>query len=194
MLDNLQKYKVVLASNSPRRQELLKSLGVDYSVLVKNDIDEEYPEDIKKKEVAEYLAVKKAKAYSAEIKRDNLLLITADTIVLCDKTIMGKPANAEEAMAMLKLLSGRSHKVITGVAITTPEVQRSFSTKTKVYFKRVSDEDIAYYVEHYKPFDKAGGYGIQEWIGMIAIDYIEGSYYNVMGLPLQQLYAELQRL
>lgn len=194
MLENLLKYNVVLASHSPRRQELLKSLDVNFTVMVKEGVDEEYPATIKKKEIAEYLAVKKAKAYLTEIKRDNLLLITADTIVVCEGNILGKPADAVEAAEMLRLLSGRNHKVITGVAITTPDVQRSFSVKTKVFFKRISEEDIAYYIDRYKPFDKAGGYGIQEWIGMVAIDYIEGSFYNVMGLPVQQLYAELQRL
>ncbi len=194
MLENLLKYNVVLASNSPRRQELLKSLDVNFTVMVKEGVDEEYPTTIKKKEIAEFLAVKKAKAYQTEIKRDNLLLITADTIVVCEGNILGKPADAVEAAEMLRLLSGRNHKVITGVAITTPDVQRSFSVKTKVFFKRISEEDITYYINRYKPFDKAGGYGIQEWIGMVAIDYIEGSFYNVMGLPVQQLYAELQRL
>ncbi len=194
MLDNLLKYKVVLASNSPRRQELLRSLDVDFTVMVKDGLDEEYPTDIKKKEIAEYLAVKKAKAYNSEVVRDGMLLITADTIVVCDGQILGKPKDADEAKRMLQLLSGKSHKVYTGVAITTPDVHRSFTAKTKVFFKRVDDADIDYYVEKYQPFDKAGAYGIQEWIGMIAIDYIEGSYFNVMGLPVQQLYAELKRI
>ncbi len=194
MLDNLQKYKVVLASNSPRRQELLKSLNIDFEVLVKSGIEEDFPESLKKKEVAEYLAVKKAQAYTDEIKSNHLLLITADTIVVCDGQILGKPADALEARQMLKLLSGKNHKVITGVALTTPFVQRSFAVKTKVYFKRLSDADIDYYIQNYKPFDKAGAYGIQECIGLIGIEYIEGSYYNVMGLPVQRLYSELQRL
>ena len=194
MLDNLQKYKVVLASNSPRRQELLKSLDIDFEILVKDGVGEDFPETLKKKEVAEYLAVKKAQAYSQEVKSENLLLITADTIVVCDGIILGKPADANEAKEMLKMLSGKNHKVITGVALTTSQVQRSFSVKTKVYFKRLSDTDIEYYIRNYQPFDKAGAYGIQEWIGLVGIDYIEGSYHNVMGLPVQRLYAELQRL
>lgn len=193
MLDNLQEYKVVLASNSPRRQDLLQSLGVDFTVMVKDGVEEEFPETLKKKEVAEYLAVKKAQAYSVQIQSDNLLLITADTIVVCDGVILGKPADAADAKQMLRLLSGRSHKVITGVALTTARVQRSFSVKTKVYFKRLSESDIDYYVDNYKPFDKAGAYGIQEWIGLVAIDHIEGSYHNVVGLPVQRLYGELQR-
>ena len=194
MLDSLQKYRVVLASNSPRRQELLKSLDIDFEVMVKDGVEEDFPQTLKNKEVAEYLAVKKAQAYAGEVKMDNLLLITADTIVVCDGVILGKPADATEAREMLKMLSGKSHKVITGVALTTPQVQRSFSVKTKVYFKRLSEADIDYYIQRYQPFDKAGAYGIQEWIGLVGIDYIEGSYHNVMGLPVQRLYAELQRL
>ena len=194
MLDSLQKYRVVLASNSPRRQELLKSLDLDFEVMVKDGVEEDFPQTLKNKEVAEYLAVKKAQAYAGEVKMDNLLLITADTIVVCDGVILGKPADAAEAREMLKMLSGKSHKVITGVALTTPQVQRSFSVKTKVYFKRLSEADIDYYIQRYQPFDKAGAYGIQEWIGLVGIDYIEGSYHNVMGLPVQRLYAELQRL
>ncbi len=194
MLDSLQKYRVVLASNSPRRQELLKSLDIDFEVMVKDGVEEDFPQTLKNKEVAEYLAVKKAQAYAGEVKMDNLLLITADTIVVCDGVILGKPADAAEAREMLKMLSGKSHKVITGVALTTPQVQRSFSVKTKVYFKRLSEADIDYYIQRYQPFDKAGAYGIQEWIGLVGIDYIEGSYHNVMGLPVQRLYAELQRL
>lgn len=194
MLDSLQKYRVVLASNSPRRQELLKSLDIDFEVMVKDGVEEDFPQTLKNKEVAEYLAVKKAQAYAGEVKMDNLLLITADTIVVCDGVILGKPADATEAREMLKMLSGKNHKVITGVALTTPQVQRSFSVKTKVYFKRLSEADIDYYIQRYQPFDKAGAYGIQEWIGLVGIDYIEGSYHNVMGLPVQRLYAELQRL
>ena len=194
MLDNLQKYKVVLASNSPRRQELLKSLDIDFEVMVKDGVEEDFPQTLKNREVAEYLAVKKAQAYADEVKKDNLLLITSDTIVVCDGLILGKPTDAQEAQEMLKMLSGKSHKVITGVALTTPHVQRSFSVKTKVYFKRLSEVDIEYYIRKYQPFDKAGAYGIQEWIGLVGIDYIEGSYHNVMGLPVQRLYAELQRL
>lgn len=194
MLSNLTPYRIVLASQSPRRQELLKALGIPFEVLIKNDTDESYPETLKKKEVAEYLARKKADACHKELEDKNLLLITADTIVVCEGHLLGKPANAAEARQMLRMLSGKPHKVITGVALTTSAFQRSFSVKTKVYFKRLSNDEIEYYVTHFPPLDKAGAYGIQDWIGLTGIDHIEGSYVNVVGLPVQRLYAELQRI
>lgn len=190
MLENLSGKHVMLASNSPRRQELLRNMGVEFDVVTKEGIDESYPETMSVKRVAEYLAQKKASAYAADLK-DGDVLITADTIVVTDKQILGKPKDADEAKAMLTLLSGRTHKVITGVAITTNKRQVAFSVKTKVTMRPLSPETINHYVTTYKPFDKAGAYGIQEWIGTIGIDYIGGSYQNVMGLPTQRLYAEL---
>lgn len=193
MLENINKYKVLLASNSPRRQELLREMGVDFEVVAKQGIDESYPADMKAKDVPEFLALKKAAAY-ADIITDDTLLITADTVVILDKEILGKPHSAEEARQMLRRLQNTKHNVISGVALTTATKQVSFSVKTKVTFHALTDEMIAYYVDKYQPLDKAGAYGIQEWIGLIGIDHIEGSYHNVMGLPTQRLFKELVEL
>ena len=171
-------YNLILASNSPRRQELLKGLDWPFEVRVKASIDENYPDDLPAKEVPLYLSKLKAKAYGAELQ-PNELLITADTIVIVDNKILGKPRNAADAKTMLALLSGRTHQVVTGVT-------------TDVTFKTLSQAEINYYVDTYKPFDKAGAYGVQEWIGYIGVTALNGSYYNVMGLPLQRVYEELQ--
>jgi len=184
-------YTILLASNSPRRQELLAGLDIDFSVFVKKGIDESYPQDMEASKVAEFLAKQKAKAYQKDLI-EGVLIITADTLVIQDQHILGKPANKAEAIAMIKSLSGQSHQVITGVSLSTKEKQHSFSSRTEVTFASMSDEEIAYYVEKYQPYDKAGAYGIQEWIGYIAVEKIEGSYFNVMGLPVQQLYQELK--
>jgi len=184
-------YTILLASNSPRRQELLAGLDIDFSVFVKKGIDESYPQDMEASKVAEFLAKQKAKAYQKDLI-EGVLIITADTLVIQDQRILGKPANKAEAIAMIKSLSGQSHQVITGVSLSTKEKQHSFSSRTEVTFASMSDEEIAYYVEKYQPYDKAGAYGIQEWIGYIAVEKIEGSYFNVMGLPVQQLYQELK--
>ena len=184
-------YTILLASNSPRRQELLAGLDIDFSVFVKKGIDESYPQDMEASKVAEFLAKQKAKAYQKDLI-EGVLIITADTLVIQDQHILGKPANKAEAIAMIKSLSGQSHQVITGVSLSTKEKQHSFSSRTEVIFASMSDEEIAYYVEKYQPYDKAGAYGIQEWIGYIAVEKIEGSYFNVMGLPVQQLYQELK--
>jgi len=191
MLDNINRYNILLASNSPRRQELLKQMNIKYTVVTKPGVDESYPESLPAKDVPEYLAKKKAEAYSDHLADGNSLLITADTVVILDKQILGKPHDAIEAREMLRKLQGNSHRVITGVAITSRDKQVSFSVKTRVIMRELSHEIIDFYVENYKPFDKAGAYGIQEWIGLVGIDHLEGSYQNVVGLPTQRLFSEL---
>lgn len=192
MLNNLQNYRILLASNSPRRQELLRNMGVDFEVVAKNGVDESYPDTIKAKNVPEYLAKKKASAYSDLLSDGKTILITADTVVVVDKQILGKPHTEAEACSMLKQLQGNSHRVLTGVAITSRDKQVSFTVKTKVMMRNLSEEIIKHYVAKYRPLDKAGAYGIQEWIGLVGIDHIEGSYHNVMGLPTQRLFMELE--
>lgn len=191
-LHNLEKYDVILASNSPRRKELLAQLDVPFRVHVLKDIDESYPADLPVASVPLYLSQKKAEGHKSLIK-SNEMIITADTIVLLGDEVMGKPADEAEAMAMLSRLSGKTHKVITGVTIVTAERSRSFETVTDVTFNSLSTEEIDYYVKHYRPLDKAGAYGIQEWIGAVAVSNITGSFYNVIGLPVQRLYEELKR-
>lgn len=187
---NFTKYDIILASNSPRRKELLTGLDIDYKIEIVPDINESYPSDIKGKNIAEYLAKKKAASYSL---KDNALLITADTIVLLGEKVLGKPKNLDEAKQMLNELSGQSHIVATGVCITTKEKSNSFVVTSEVRFAPLTQDEINYYVEKYKPLDKAGAYGVQEWIGYIAVEYISGSYYNIMGLPIQRLYQELKK-
>lgn len=191
MLKNLDNYKILLASQSPRRKELLSQLGISFETIILHGIDESYPKSISVEEVAEFISIKKSEAFASVIK-DNELVITADTVVVCDNDVLGKPANYLEAIEMLKKLSGRIHKVITGVTISTKKKTRSFSVSTDVEFASITNEEIEYYVENYKPYDKAGAYGIQEWIGYIAVKGITGSFYNVMGLPVQRLYEELK--
>ena len=190
MLDNLKNYYIILASNSPRRRELLGGLGIDYEVRVLSDIDECYPATLPVADIAEFIAAKKADAYRATMA-DNELIITADTVVICGDEVMGKPTDEADACRMLRQLSGRVHHVTTGVCLTTSQQQRRFSVTTEVTFKQLSDEEINYYVTRYRPFDKAGAYGIQEWIGYIGCTGLNGSYYNVMGLPVQRIYQEL---
>lgn len=185
----LSQYEIILASNSPRRKELLAGLDLDYKIIVLPDIDESYPSSLQGVEIAKYLAEKKSEAYPHE---GNSLLITADTIVLLGDKILGKPKNTNEAKEMLVLLSGQTHTVATGVCITTKDKQHSFVVTSEVRFAKLDRKEIDYYVDKYKPLDKAGGYGIQEWIGYIAVEYISGSYFNIMGLPVQRLYQELK--
>ncbi|WP_036889070.1 Maf-like protein [Segatella albensis] len=184
---------VILASNSPRRRELLAGLDLDFEVKVLPDIDESYPKDLPAMEVSEYISQKKADAYKSLIG-ENDVVITADTVVICEDEIMGKPHDAEDARRMLRKLSNKSHQVTTGVCITTLKEQVHFSVTTHVSFKELTDDEIDYYITTYKPFDKAGAYGIQEWIGYIGCTGLEGSYYNVMGLPVQRIYRELLKL
>lgn len=190
MLNNLSGRHILLASGSPRRQELLRDMGVEFDVVTKPGVSEDYPEALNAKDVPEFIAREKAAAYLADLK-DGDILITADTVVVVDKRILGKPKDEDDARKMLKELSGRDHRVITGVAIATKAGVSSFSVKTKVTFRTLSADVIDHYVREFNPVDKAGAYGIQEWIGLVGIDYIEGSYQNVMGLPTQRLYAEL---
>ena len=185
-------YKIILASNSPRRKELLAGIDVDFEVRVIQDIDESYPADIPTKDIAEYISRKKAAVYQKKMADDELV-ITADTIVVLDSEVMGKPHDEADASRMLHKLSGRTHQVITGVTLTTTTRQQSFSVETDVTFKKLSDEEINYYVQRYKPFDKAGAYGIQEWIGHIGVTGLQGSYFNVMGLPVQRIYEALRQ-
>ncbi|WP_300704487.1 Maf-like protein [Bacteroides sp.] len=193
MLDNLKKYKVILASNSPRRKELLAGLGVEYEVRTLPDVDESYPETLQGADIPLFIAKEKADAYQAMIQSDELM-ITADTIVWLDGKVLGKPKDREDALQMLRDMSGRTHEVFTGVCITTTEWQRSFTTQTEVRFSKLSEEEIIYYVDKYQPMDKAGAYGVQEWIGFIGVENISGSYYNIMGLPVQRLYRELLKV
>ena len=183
-------YRLVLASNSPRRRELLAGLGLDFEVRVMDGIDESYPDDIAVWEVPLFISRSKAAAYAASIADDELV-ITADTVVTVDDLILGKPADRAEAVKMLHLLSGRRHRVVTGVTFTTKERTHSFSVTTDVWFSKLSDEEIGWYVDNCHPFDKAGAYGIQEWIGYVGVERIDGSYFNVVGLPVQRLYREL---
>ena len=185
-------YKIILASNSPRRKELLAGIDVSFSVRVIDGIDESYPADLPTKEIAAYISQKKAAVYQQTMAADELV-ITADTIVVLDGVVMGKPCDEADACRMLRKLSGRVHHVTTGVCLTTLQQQRRFSVTTEVTFKTLSDEEINFYVNRYRPFDKAGAYGIQEWIGYIGCTGLNGSYYNVMGLPVQRIYQELQQ-
>ena len=183
---------VVLASNSPRRKELLAGLGMPFEVRVMEGIDESYPEDLPVSEVALYIAGKKADAYREKMG-DNELIITADTVVIVDDEILGKPHDKADAIRMLRLISGRTHQVTTGVCLIAKHQESRFSVTTDVTFKALSDEEINYYIDTYQPFDKAGAYGIQEWIGYIGVTGLNGSYYNVMGLPVQRIYTELKK-
>lgn len=192
-MDNLKKYKVILASNSPRRKELLAGLGVDYEVRTLPDVDESYPEILQGADIPLYIAKEKADAYVAMMQPGELM-ITADTIVWLDGKVLGKPRDREDALQMLRTMSGRTHEVFTGVCITTTDWQRSFTAQTEVRFATLSEEEIAYYVDNFQPMDKAGAYGVQEWIGFIGVENISGSYYNIMGLPVQRIYNELKRL
>ena len=185
-------FKIILASNSPRRRELLAGLGFDFEVRVLPDIDESYPETLAALDTAEYIAAKKADAYRSAMASDELI-ITADTVVIVGDEVLGKPANDSEARDMLLKLSGRTHQVVTGVCLTTQQQSSRFSVRTDVTFKPLTEAEIQYYIEKYKPFDKAGAYGIQEWIGYIGCTGLNGSYYNVMGLPVQRIYTELQK-
>lgn len=191
-LDQLLKefpYQLILGSNSPRRQELLKSLGFDFLIKPIN-ADESYPDNLQAEEIPLYLAEKKADAYPEELK-ENEILITSDTIVWCDGKAFNKPSNFVEGKKMLESLSGKMHQVFTGVSLKSENKQTTFYDVTKVYFKKLKNEEIEYYLTNYSPYDKAGGYGVQDWIGYIGIDKIEGSFYNVMGLPVKELYEEL---
>jgi septum formation protein len=193
MLKNLEKYKIILCSNSPRRRELLSGLGLNFEVRVINGIDESYNNNNSCEEIAEEISVKKADAYLKTIG-DNELIITADTIVYNNGEVLGKPHTREEAIDMLSAISGKTHKVVTGVCIASKNKKKIFSVSTNVKFASLEIEEILFYIDNYSPYDKAGAYGIQEWIGYIGVEGIEGSYFNVMGLPIQRLYSELKKI
>ncbi len=182
-------YQIILGSNSPRRQELLKSLGFDFLNKPIN-ADESFPIDLLAEEIPLYLAEKKADAYPDDLKETEIL-ITADTIVWCEGKVFNKPENFVEGKKMLETLSGKMHEVFTGVCLKSGNKQTTFYDVSKVYFKKLKPEEIEYYLMNFKPYDKAGGYGVQDWLGYIGIDKIEGSFYNVMGLPVKELYEEL---
>lgn len=186
--------RIILASASPRRRELVGGLDIPFDVHVLPDVDESYPDSLPLLDVSEYIAVEKSRAYDASKLKDGEVLLTADTTVVCGDEIMGKPVDEQDARRMLHELSGRTHKVVTGVCLTMQNKQRHFSVVTEVTFAELDDEEIDYYVGKYKPLDKAGAYGIQEWIGYIGCAGINGSYYNVMGLPVQRVYSELKKM
>lgn len=191
MLKN--RYTIILASNSPRRQELLKGLDIDFQIRVLPDLEESFPEELEGEDIPVFIAQAKAEAYKAGIL-PNELVITADTIVWLEREVLGKPVDEADAMQMLRRLSGKTHQVITGVCLTTQDWQKSFAAVTEVTFDTLSDEEIDYYVKKYRPMDKAGSYGVQEWIGFVAAKNINGSFFNVMGLPIQRLYQELKNI
>jgi len=186
------KKHIILASNSPRRRELLAGLDLDFEVKVLPNVAEDYPNDLPAVDVAGYIAREKADVYKAMITEEDLV-ITADTVVVVDNEVLGKPVDANDARRMLHLISGRTHQVITGVCLLTTDKEHAFSVTTDVTFKQLSEDEITYYIEHYKPFDKAGAYGIQEWIGYVGVTSINGSYFNVMGLPVQRLWEEIKK-
>lgn len=188
----MKRYKYILASGSPRRKELLKGLDIDFEVRLLPDIDESYPNGLSGEEIARCISQKKAEAYRNTLADDEVV-ITADTIVYLDGMVLGKPADEEDAVRMLKALRGKTHQVITGVTLLRKDKQHTFSAVSQVRFSNLSDDEIAYYVSNYHPLDKAGAYGVQEWIGYVGVEHIEGSYFNVMGLPVQRLYQELKQ-
>ena len=189
---NIQNYHIILGSNSPRRKELLAGLDLDFEVKVIPGLEEHYPTTLQPEEIPVFLAKQKAAAYIPTLP-EKTLLITADTIVWNRNEVIGKPKNREDAIQMLQSLSGHEHHVVTGVCLTTTEKQKAFSVISAVKFATLTDEEIGYYVDKYQPFDKAGAYGIQEWIGYVGVENINGSFYNVMGLPVQRLYQELKK-
>lgn len=188
-MNDFPHYKIVLASKSPRRQQLLNDIGIKFEIRAR-DVDESYPAHLKEQEIALYIAQQKANAFKNELKPEELLL-TADTIVCLGNKVLGKPIDYNDAFEMLSMLSGNVHKVVTAVSLTSTQKERIFAVSTLVYFKVLSPEEITYYLDHFKPYDKAGAYGIQEWIGYIGIEKIEGSYFNVMGLPVKEVYEAL---
>jgi septum formation protein len=190
--EEIGKYQLILGSQSPRRQYLLKELGIKFDVKLKQMVDEVYPENLEREEIPLYLAKIKAEAFDDEIN-DNTIVITADTIVWKDGKVLQKPGDEKESFDILKSLSGTVHQVYTGVCIRSLNQKSTFSSRTDVYFKDLTDKEIWYYIDKYEPYDKAGSYGIQEWLGYIGVEKIEGSFFNVMGLPVQKLYVELRK-
>ncbi|MGE5421495.1 MAG: Maf family nucleotide pyrophosphatase [Chloroflexota bacterium] len=192
IIDKLNTYRIILASRSPRRQQLLREMGLKFDVVIR-EFDESYPDHLSGREIAEHISFHKAQSFKDEIS-ENEIIITADTVVWCDNQVLGKPVDLEDAVKMLEEISGNTHEVITGVSIVAMGKEVTFSESTKVTFEKMTQEETRFYAEKYKPFDKAGAYGIQEWIGIIACSHIDGSYFNVVGLPVQRLYAELKKI
>lgn len=193
-MQHISDRNIILASKSPRRSQLLSEIGVDFTIEIKEDVEEKYPADLKHEDIAVFLSELKAKPFLSDIEADaNKIVITADTIVCAKGKVLGKPKDKAEATEILQLLSGIKHQVISGVTLSSKQKTLSFSVATDVYFKSLSEKEIEFYIDNYKPFDKAGAYGIQEWIGMVGIEKIEGSYFNVVGLPVQKLYQELSQ-
>ncbi len=190
-IDDLNKFRIILGSRSPRRQELLRELGLAFEVVTK-DWDEYYPAYLTGPEIALYVAEEKAKSFIPGIG-ENEIVITADTIVWCGNEVLSKPADMEDALRIIRTISGRTHEVITGVCLLSSVKMVSFQSSTRVTFSELTDEEILHYISRYKPYDKAGAYGIQEWIGIAACSSIEGSYFNVVGLPVEQVYRELKK-
>ena len=188
----IEKFKITLGSQSPRRRELLSGLDIDFTIEPNKDESESFTDDMVQEEVPEFLARHKSDTFHRELL-DNEILITADTLVFCNGEIIGKPSDRNDAYNIIKRLSGNTHRVITGVALRSNGCYRSFSAITDVTFNELSDEEIYYYIDKYQPYDKAGAYGVQEWIGYVGINSINGSFYNVMGLPVQRLYTELAK-
>ena len=191
MLSNLKKYHIILASKSPRRQELLRGMGVGFEIMTK-ETPEDYPAELPLDEVSKYLSLQKSLAFKDDELPADYLLITSDTVVICEDEILGKPKDREDAERMLRLLSGKTHHVVTGVTVRSAEKTESFAVRSNVAFADLDQDEIDYYIEHCRPFDKAGAYGIQEWIGYVGISGLEGSFYNVMGLPTRKLYQCLK--
>jgi septum formation protein len=190
IIDKLNDFNIILASRSPRRQQLLQELGLKFDIIIK-EYDETYPAGMGGEEIARYIAYRKGEMFIGEISEKDIV-ITADTIVWCKNKVLGKPLNREEAAGILREISGNTHEVITGVSFRSQSKDLTFSESTKVTFETLSEEEIYFYVDEYKPYDKAGAYGIQEWIGIVGCSHIDGSYFNVVGLPVQRLYKELQ--
>lgn len=189
----LEQYNIILGSGSPRRKELLAGLGLKFEVLVRKGVSEDYPADLSAEQVAQYIAEEKMSAYT-DLINGKTIVITADTVVICDNEILGKPVDETDAKRMLRQLSGKTHHVTTGVCIATATQKTSFHVTTDVTFKELTDKEIEFYIKNYKPFDKAGAYGIQEWIGYIGVTSLKGSYFNVMGLPVQRIYDVLSKI
>ncbi len=190
--DSIKKFEVVLASQSPRRRQLLHELGISFSV-IPGAADESFPESLKREKAVIFIAEKKSEFYKNSLRNSNTMLITADTIVCLGNEMIGKPSDHKEAVMILKKLSGRMHEVFSAVCVRTLSRKETFCVRSEVYFKNISAEEINYYVEKYKPFDKAGAYGVQDWLGLTSIERINGSFHNVMGLPVKELYETMKK-
>jgi len=192
LLDKIKNYSLILATQSPRRHSLMKGAGFDFKIIIPDNIEEIYPSGLSEPEVPIFLAELKASWFDGKLKKDEIV-ITADTIVAIDGMVLGKPNGFNEAFSMLQRLSGRSHDVVTAVCLCNNQIKKTFSSVSKVYFRHLSNQEIEYYINSFQPYDKAGAYGAQEWIGFVGIEKIEGSYFNVMGFPIHQFYAELEK-